>query len=187
MSLSPHTDTPDMPLELPRSRVVLGEVIGEGAFGQVRKAELKVQTDTDGLVRVIIAAKMAKFNHSVDDDSIGKQDAYINLVQEAALMAQFSHPNVIGLVGVCTRQLDQGKPLMLLVQYCRFGSLNSFMKNLPGVHEVRMHTGPSSREVARRHGWDAPSRCPTKRDPVATDPHMLSRVLQSCGCRCMLT
>eukprot|EP00729_Bicosta_minor_P007097 gene7097-8664_t len=164
MSLSPVTDTHDVPLELPRSRVELGEVIGEGAFGQVRKAELKVQAGAEGMVRVIVAAKIPKFNPNSSTNTaegqagnnhhnnnttinnnnpiayadIDKEDAYINLVQEAALMAQFNHPNVIGLIGVCTRQLAQGKPLMILVQYCKFGSLVNFMKVLPKSQEVTL-------------------------------------------------
>jgi hypothetical protein len=78
---------------------------GEGAFGQVRKAELKVQTPGQGLVRVVVAAKMARAYGLSGNPitEVDKDDAHINLIQEAVLMAQFSHPNVIGLIGVCTR------------------------------------------------------------------------------------
>lgn len=45
-----------------------------------------------------------------DQDPAAKQD----LLDEAALMANFNHPNVMGLIGVVTR----GTPLLLLLPLC---------------------------------------------------------------------
>lgn len=139
MSLSP-SDGHDMPQEMPRKRVELQEIIGEGAFGEVYKASLKVQTGQYGWVPITIAAKVAKINESsnrgmpssegddLEADFDEKEEAYLGLAREAALMAQFVHPNVIGLIGVCTRDLAKGKPFLMLVQYCQYGSLSHFIK-----------------------------------------------------------
>ena len=38
---------------------------------------------------------------------------------EAAIRAQFSHPNVIGLIGL----VNEGDMFLVIVQYCEHGSL----------------------------------------------------------------
>jgi serine/threonine protein kinase len=45
-------------------------------------------------------------------------------MSEAALMAQFDHPNVVSLIGVCTA----GDPHVLVLQFCENGSLLSFLQ-----------------------------------------------------------
>ncbi len=42
------------------------------------------------------------------------------MLHEAALMAQFHHENVVGLVGVVT----VGDPLLVLLEYCENGLLH---------------------------------------------------------------
>ena len=46
------------------------------------------------------------------------------LIDEAVMVAQFDHENVIGLVGACTA----GQPLMVVLEYCENGSLLSFLR-----------------------------------------------------------
>ncbi len=62
----------------------------------------------------LVAAKV--LHTSTDDSRTG-------LLQEAAVMAQFTHPRVVQLVGVIT----VGDPLMVVIEYCEHGSLSSYM------------------------------------------------------------
>ena len=50
------------------------------------------------------------------------------LMEEAAIMAQLQHNNVVGIVGVCTRQY----PMLLVMQYCEHGSLLAFLRKRTG-------------------------------------------------------
>lgn len=51
------------------------------------------------------------------------------LMREAALMAQFKHKNVLPLIGCVTK----GCPVMLVTQYCEFGSLLQFLSRGEGL------------------------------------------------------
>ncbi len=53
--------------------------------------------------RYLVAAKI-----------LHKRERASELLREAVVMARFDHPNVLGLVGVCTR----GEPVILLTQVC---------------------------------------------------------------------
>ena len=70
------------------------EKLGEGHFGEVREA---IWLTTNGEIRV--AVKMLK----KDADNAEK----IKLLQEAAVLGQFNHPNIVTLYGVVTL----GKPV----------------------------------------------------------------------------
>ena len=41
------------------------------------------------------------------------------------------HPNVVGLLGCCTRN----EPLMIIVEYCAHGDLQGFLRNSRGISE----------------------------------------------------
>ena len=45
------------------------------------------------------------------------------MLREAALMAQFDHAHVVRLIGVVTI----GDPLLVVLEYCEYGSLKSFL------------------------------------------------------------
>ena len=49
-------------------------------------------------------------------------------MQEAALMAQLRHPNIVSLVGVCTA----GAPKILVLQYCEHGALRDLLQRRAG-------------------------------------------------------
>ncbi len=53
-------------------------------------------------------------------------------LEEAALMAQLRHPNVVSLIGVCTT----GSPCTLVLQYCEHGSLLNFLRRHTGFNEL---------------------------------------------------
>ena len=46
------------------------------------------------------------------------------LFDEAVLMAQFDHPNILSLIGVCTRN----NSCMILLEYCHLGSLYEVLR-----------------------------------------------------------
>ena len=63
----------------------------------------------------LLMVKRAKLD--MEAGEFEQQRAFIDLIQEAALMAQFDHPNILGLIGVCTKGISDGLPLLLIVQY----------------------------------------------------------------------
>ena len=65
--------------------------LGSGEFGEVYKGKLE---KNNGLV-LEVAVKTVK--HGPKEEQGRKA-----LLQEAALMAQFKHPNIITMYGVCT-------------------------------------------------------------------------------------
>eukprot|EP00051_Salpingoeca_urceolata_P001714 m.43425 g.43425 ORF g.43425 m.43425 type:complete len:1401 (-) comp11636_c0_seq3:170-4372(-) len=120
-----------VPREMRRGQIKMLEKLGAGAFGDVFKGTVDEQAAT-GVPEYIAAIKTLK------DDPSGQEK--LELMREAALMAQFSHPNVVGLIGVCTK----GMPMLLVVQFCEHGSLLSFLKKNPNL----------SVEALLKIGWD---------------------------------
>ena len=74
----------------------LTELLGAGQFGKVHKGEWTAPGSKD---KVDVAVKILK-------EGAGEQDK-VKFLQEAAIMGQFSHPNVVKLYGVIT----EGEPV----------------------------------------------------------------------------
>jgi serine/threonine protein kinase len=55
-----------------------------------------------------------------------------DFMEEAALMSQFQHKNVVQLVGVVTA----GEPRIILLQLCENGALLSFLKSRVGFNAL---------------------------------------------------
>ncbi|XP_023173641.2 fibroblast growth factor receptor homolog 1 [Drosophila hydei] len=98
--------------ELPRSQLMLGATLGEGAFGRVVMAEVN---------NAIVAVKMVKEGHTDDDIA--------SLVREMEVMKIIGrHINIINLLGCCS----QSGPLYVIVEYAPHGNLKDFLyKNRP--------------------------------------------------------
>eukprot|EP00042_Codosiga_hollandica_P057642 m.856867 g.856867 ORF g.856867 m.856867 type:complete len:1639 (-) comp59640_c0_seq8:47-4963(-) len=99
--------------ELKRGQVSLVEVLGKGAFGEVSKGIFT--PDSHGTAGYLVAVKVS---HANSDE--GRED----ILREAAMMAQFSHPHVVALVGVVT----DGDPLLVIMEYCEHGALNRYLQ-----------------------------------------------------------
>ncbi|XP_055948043.1 fibroblast growth factor receptor 2-like isoform X1 [Argiope bruennichi] len=115
----------DNRFEFPRQNLKLGNLLGQGAFAQVVKADAlglkgNVKQDKKEEPSVTVAVKMLKDVHTDADMSM--------LVQELELMKVISerkHKNVLNLLGCCTK----GGPLYLLVEYCEKGNLRDFLRS----------------------------------------------------------
>lgn len=95
--------------ELPRSQLVLGATLGEGAFGRVVMAEVN---------NAIVAVKMVKEGHTDDDIA--------SLVREMEVMKIIGrHINIINLLGCCS----QNGPLYVIVEFAPYGNLKDFLFN----------------------------------------------------------
>lgn len=101
--------------EFARERLVLGKPLGEGAFGQVVKAEAYGLGDKEG--PTIVAVKMLKDGHTDSEMA--------NLVSEMEVMKTIGkHINIINLLGCCT----QDGPLHVIVEYAAHGNLRDFLR-----------------------------------------------------------
>uniref|UniRef100_W8BKV1 receptor protein-tyrosine kinase n=1 Tax=Ceratitis capitata TaxID=7213 RepID=W8BKV1_CERCA len=98
--------------EIPRSQLILGATLGEGAFGRVVMAEVN---------NAIVAVKMVKEGHTDDDIA--------SLVREMEVMKIIGkHINIINLLGCCS----QSGPLYVIVEFAPHGNLKDFLnKNRP--------------------------------------------------------
>ncbi|XP_038113504.1 fibroblast growth factor receptor homolog 1 [Culex quinquefasciatus] len=102
--------------EFPREKLTLANQLGAGAFGNV------VFAVAEGLlfegVDTPVAVKMLKDEHTDDDVK--------DLVCEMEIMKKIgNHPNVISLLGSCTRN----GPLFVIVEYAAHGNLKSFLED----------------------------------------------------------
>jgi serine/threonine protein kinase len=115
----------DRPREMKRTVIKLLDNIGEGAFGTVYKG-LVDERSTTGVPEYTVAVKVLK------NEPTGSEIK--EFMREAAIMAQFKHPNVLSLVGVCTA----GEPAMTVLQFCEHGSLLSFLKKHTGFQQLQL-------------------------------------------------
>jgi serine/threonine protein kinase len=115
-----------IPREVNRVHVKLLDMIGKGAFGNVFKGLID-ESQISGVPQYSVAIKVL-----LDDPTRAELDEFM---REAAIMAQFNHPNVLSQVGVVT--VDQ--PYMILLQLCEHGSLLSFLKSRSSFWGAKMH------------------------------------------------
>lgn len=101
--------------EIDRSLLVLLDVLGEGAFGRVHKAEAVGLDDSSNAVTV--AVKMLKEDASDQE--------FMDLVSEMKVMKTIGkHKNIVNLLGVCTLE----GPLFVVVEYAANGNLRQFLQ-----------------------------------------------------------
>ncbi|XP_031711872.1 muscle, skeletal receptor tyrosine-protein kinase [Anarrhichthys ocellatus] len=110
-------------LEYPRNNIQYVRDIGEGAFGRVFQARAPGLLPVESFT--MVAVKMLKEEASADMQN--------DFQREAALMAQFDHPNIVRLLGVCA----VGKPMCLMFEYMAHGDLNEFLRRRLPSQSVR--------------------------------------------------
>ncbi|CAB1429508.1 unnamed protein product [Pleuronectes platessa] len=109
-------------LEYPRNNIQYVRDIGEGAFGRVFQARAPALRPMETFT--MVAVKMLKEEASADMQN--------DFQREAALMAQFDHPNIVRLLGVCA----VGKPMCLMFEYMAHGDLNEFLRRRSPTQSV---------------------------------------------------
>ncbi|XP_063729877.1 vascular endothelial growth factor receptor 1 isoform X2 [Eleginops maclovinus] len=110
--------------EFPRERLKLGKPLGRGAFGKVVQAAAFGIENTASCTTV--AVKMLKEGATASEHKA--------LMTELKILNHIGHHlNVVNLLGACTK--PEG-PLMVIVEYCCYGNLSTFLK---GKREVFVH------------------------------------------------
>ncbi|XP_033996356.1 LOW QUALITY PROTEIN: platelet-derived growth factor receptor beta-like [Trematomus bernacchii] len=98
--------------EIPRNNVVLGQVLGSGAFGRVVEASVSDLIHSHSNTKV--AVKMVKQRSGVQ-----------SLVSELKVLMHIGpHLNLVNLLGACTR----GGPVYLITEFCRHGDLVNYLQ-----------------------------------------------------------
>ncbi|XP_074484711.1 platelet-derived growth factor receptor beta-like [Sebastes fasciatus] len=99
--------------EVPRDNVVLGQVLGSGAFGRVVEATVSDLHHSHSTTKVAI--KMVK----------PSSGAVQSLMSELKVLVHLGrHMNVVNLLGACTR----GGPVYLITEFCRHGDLVNYLQ-----------------------------------------------------------
>lgn len=119
--------------EIQRDDITMGRQLGAGAFGRVIKATVTGLFDDEP--KTTVALKMCK--------SQSDQSHVQALTRELKVMIHLGkHLNIVNLMGANTVNVGKGE-LWILVEYCRYGNLLSFMhrhrKNF--VNQVNPVTG----------------------------------------------
>jgi len=92
--------------EIDPTELTLGEELGSGQFGVVRRGKWKGTID--------VAVKMMKEGTMSEDD----------FIEEAKVMTKLQHQNLVQLYGVCSKN----RPIFIITEYMKHGSLLSFLR-----------------------------------------------------------
>jgi focal adhesion kinase 1 len=98
--------------ELVRNQVELGEIIGEGQFGDVHKGTFKGRDNQ----LVPVAVKTCKA-----DADLATAEKFL---EEAYIMQQFDHPHIIKLIGVCSES-----PIWIVMELARLGEMRAYLQS----------------------------------------------------------
>eukprot|EP00035_Acanthoeca_spectabilis_P023198 m.448241 g.448241 ORF g.448241 m.448241 type:complete len:623 (-) comp19633_c0_seq1:148-2016(-) len=105
--------------QLNRGEIKKGEQVGSGNFGAVFKGTYR---DTAGVV-VPVTQKTLHNVVSQDKSELGPRRLFIF---EASILMELQHPNVLFLIGVCTRDT----PWIMVTEYLEYGDLRQVLENL---------------------------------------------------------
>lgn len=109
--------------QINRKKVLLHEKIGQGCFGDVYRGELKQKNQKS----LDVAIKIVR------DQNISSMNEFL---YEANRMKDFSHRNILSLIGV---SWDSTRKAMVLLPYMKNGDLKSYIsneKNRPTVRQL---------------------------------------------------
>ncbi|XP_076877253.1 vascular endothelial growth factor receptor kdr-like [Brachyhypopomus gauderio] len=127
--------------EFPRDRLRLGKTLGHGAFGKV------VEAAAFGIDKLstckTVAVKMLKGGATNNECRA--------LMSELKILIHIGHHlNVVNLLGACTKQ---GGPLMIIVEYCKYGNLCNYLRSKRGdfvVYKCQEGSGCQLTELLKR-------------------------------------
>lgn len=95
--------------EIDRTEVILGMKLGQGMFGEVRKAKVRGKS---AAVKTLKEGTMPKEK----------------FMAEANAMKDLRHPNIVTLLAVCSKE----EPIFIITEFMDKGSLVSFLKTSDG-------------------------------------------------------
>uniref|UniRef100_A0A8C7PIZ6 receptor protein-tyrosine kinase n=1 Tax=Oncorhynchus mykiss TaxID=8022 RepID=A0A8C7PIZ6_ONCMY len=123
--------------EFPRDRLKLEKPLGRGAFGKVMQASAFGIDNSTGCRTV--AVKMLKEGATPSDHKA--------LMTELKILNHIGHHlNVVNLLGACTK----AGPLMVIVEYCRYGNLSTYLKSKRDVFLLNKVSSPSRERTKER-------------------------------------
>ncbi|XP_053672146.1 tyrosine-protein kinase receptor torso [Anopheles nili] len=103
-------------LEIDSEHIMLHDMLGEGAFGLVRKGVL--HREAPDATPTPVAVKMLKECPRVED--------IIEFRREMEVMKSVgTHPHIVSIVGHCTKNI---RKMMLLTEYCGRGNLLNYLR-----------------------------------------------------------
>ncbi|KAG9508971.1 Tyrosine-protein kinase Abl, partial [Fragariocoptes setiger] len=102
--------------EVPRSSIVMKQQLGVGQWGIVYEAFLKQTTTDSALGGIRVAVKTLK------EDMMKLEQEFL---AEAAIMKTMRHPNLVKLLGVCTREA----PFYIITEFMTKGNLLDYLRN----------------------------------------------------------
>ncbi|KAL1006503.1 hypothetical protein UPYG_G00073190 [Umbra pygmaea] len=143
--------------EFPRDHLKLEKPLGRGAFGKVMQASAFGIDNSTGCRTV--AVKMLKEGATPSEHKA--------LMTELKILNHIGHHlNVVNLLGACTK----AGPLMVIVEYCRYGNLSTYLKTkrdvflqnrLPGEDaEKHCLASVSGSERSSTSGCEGDKECP---------------------------
>ncbi|XP_035706002.1 focal adhesion kinase 1 isoform X8 [Folsomia candida] len=97
--------------ELNRMNVELGDIIGQGQFGDVHQGIYHTKDNE----QVPVAVKTCK----LDADS-ATTDRFL---EEAYIMQQFDHPHIVRLIGICS-----SAPIWIVMELAEYGEMRAFLQ-----------------------------------------------------------
>ncbi|CAL4093925.1 unnamed protein product, partial [Meganyctiphanes norvegica] len=100
-------------LQYDRNSIIFIRDLGQGAFGRVFQG--KAPRLVPGEELTMVAVKVLK--EDAGEDMVG------DFEREACTLAEFDHPNIVRLLGVCAL----GRPMCLLFEFMERGDLNEFL------------------------------------------------------------
>ena len=95
-----------------RDQVEVGKKIGDGEYGEVFSGVLKGTGKNAGMA-AMVAVK-----------SLKRRDAAEEFLEEARIMIELRHPNLVNFYGV----VDKGDPIYLVTELCAQGSLKVYLR-----------------------------------------------------------
>ncbi|XP_042881298.1 focal adhesion kinase 1-like isoform X5 [Penaeus japonicus] len=98
--------------ELERSSIDVGEIIGEGQFGDVHTGMYRARDGSN----VPVAIKTCK----VESEGTMAE----KFLEEAYIMQQFDHPYIIKLIGICS-----DSPIWIVMELARYGEMRAYLQN----------------------------------------------------------
>ncbi|XP_075985717.1 protein tyrosine kinase 2 Fak isoform X8 [Anticarsia gemmatalis] len=115
--------------ELVRNQIELTGIIGEGQFGDVHKGTCRVTSAKHPSLRRAAGAVASPRGDAVLPVAVKtcKMDADLDtaekFLEEAYIMQQFSHPHIIGLVGVCS-----SPPIWIVMELATLGEMRAYLQ-----------------------------------------------------------